>query len=985
MNFDRMKHASILLYFLICITVLSNAKETPRFLKYTNDQWVDSLMASLTIDQKIGQLFMIQGYSNDKSQKTDELIKLINQFQIGGIIFMQGGPLAQSEITNKLQNVSNVPLLVAIDAENGLGFRLDSTISYPSQMALGAISEDSLIYKMGYEIGKQLRLIGIHMNLAPVCDINTNPENPIINHRSFGENKDEVARKSWLYASGMQNAGIIATAKHFPGHGDTQVDSHYDLPIIQKSLDQLNSTDLIPFSYLIDQGIFAVMTGHLQVPAMEPDGKIPASLSAKIITKTLRKEMGFNGLVITDAMNMKGVGNLYSSAESSVKALKAGNDIIEIVPRLDRAIAAVKLAVKNGEITNEEIDEKCRKILSLKKWLGLDKSRLVNTVNINQQLNQNSYQLTKRLLVEKSLTVLTNKQNIIPLQQLDTLKIASLIIGSDQILPFQRMLENYTNIDHFNIGKTPTAEEIESLASQLIPYNLLIIGINGMGQYPTKQFRITEQQINLFEKLKSRKSIVCFFGNPYALPVFPSISNTESLVVTYQDDQITQELAAQLLFGATNANGKLPVSVSNIFPIHSGLNIASIARLKYTIPEEVGISSSYLSSQIDSLANLGIMKKAFPGCQVLIAKQGKVIFSRSYGFFTYENKTPVRNDNLYDLASLTKVTAALPAIMELYDEKKINLDKPFSEYFKEFKNTNKSEMTFRDILTHQARLQASIPFWLEPGSNTRLRNGVFNDSPAENYLIRVSSGLYASTNFKSQIIKDIVKSPLRAQKEYHYSDLGFSLFPTVVERISGQDFITFLSEKLYKSLGVPSICFNPYMRFPIEQIVPTEDDQTFRKELLQGYVHDELAALLGGISGNAGLFGSANDLAKIMQTYLQMGYYGGKQYFRPETISEFTKVQFPLSKNRRALGFDKPNPGISGLKNKFPAADASPASYGHTGFTGTFVWADPANQLLFIFLSNRVYPSRRNSGIYDYNIRTEMHQAIYRSIKTGMN
>ena len=983
--FTRMKHFTVLFYILILLSGIASAKENPRFLKFTNDRWVDSVMHKLTLEQKIGQLFMVQAYSNAKHQQPDELVKLINDFQVGGVIFMQGGPLAQANVCNKLQQASNIPLLVAIDAETGLGFRLDSTLNYPVQMALGAITSDSLIYQMGYEIGEQCRRIGIQMNMAPVCDININPENPIINYRSFGENKWQVARKSWLYASGMQAAGVVATAKHFPGHGDTQTDSHYDLPIIGQTKSQLDSLELFPFSYLIDKGISAVMTGHLQVPALEPDGKIPATLSSRIIKNKLKKDLGFKGLVITDAMNMKGVSNLYSSAESSVKALKAGNDMIEIVPRLDRAIAAVKLAVANGELSVEEIDEKCRKILAMKKWLGLDKQKLVKTINLHQNLNETRYKLTIRLLQEQSMTVLINQKNTIPLQTLDTLKIASLVIGSDQVTPFQKMLGNYTNVDHFNVSKTPSEEEINSLLNQLNPYNMLIIGLQGMDLYPSRRFGISDQQINLIERLKYWNTAICFFGNPYAIINFPAFSAARSLIVTYQDDQDAQELAAQLIFGATNANGKLPVSLKDQFPINSGIDIKSIKRLKYTLPEEVKISSSILNSQIDSLAALGIRKKAFPGCQVLIAKEGKVILNKSYGYFTYENVIPVQNEVLYDLASVTKITAALPAIMKLYDEKKIFLDYPFATYFTEFKNTNKSEITFRDILTHQARLQSGMPFWLEPGSASKLRNGIFNEQPTEKYQVRVSSGLYELNDFKNKIIADISKSPLWEHKEFHYSDLGFSLFPFVTERLTGINFQDFLNKEFFKPLGAYSTGFKPYERYPLQQIAPTENDLTFRKELLQGFVHDELAALYGGVSGNAGLFSTADDLAKVMQMYLQLGYYGGKQYISPATISEFTKVQFPLSSNRRALGFDKPNPGIQGTKNTFPAADASPASYGHTGFTGIFTWADPDNQLLFIFLSNRVYPTRRNSAIYDLNIRTKMHQAIYDAIKKGLD
>lgn len=980
-----MKRYITLFSILILVSGTCSAQKNPTFLKESNDAWVDSLMNRLSLDQKIGQLFMIQAYSNIKNQKTDELIKLINQYQVGGIIFMQGGPVAQANISNKLQQASNIPLLVAIDGETGLGFRLDSTLNYPVQMALGAISNDSLIYKMGSDIGRQFRMLGIHMNMAPVCDININPDNPIINHRSYGEDKYKVARKSWMYASGLQDAGVLATAKHFPGHGDTQTDSHFDLPVISQTISQLDSLELFPFSFLINKGIGAVMTGHLNVPALDKNAKIPASLSSKIINIKLKKELGFKGLVITDAMNMKGVSNLYSSAESSVKALKAGNDMIEIVPRLDKAIEAVKQAVENGELTVNEIDEKCRKILSVKKWLGLDKQKLVETNNLYAKLNDNCFRVTKRLLQEKSMTVLLNRQNTIPLQKLDTLKIASLSIGADQLVPFQKMLENYTQIDHFNIGKNPSEIEMTSLINQLNPYNLVIVGIHGLGLYPQKRFGIADQQISIIEKLKDRNTVICFFGNPYSMKHFPAIGQTQSLIVAYQDDTDAQEMAAQLIFGATSANGKLPVTVNKSFPINSGINIQSIQRLKYSLPEDVKINSGYLQNLIDSIAKRGIAGKAFPGCQVLIAKEGKVILHSCYGYFTYENKQAVQKDHLYDLASVTKITAPLPAIMKLFDENKINLDAPFSNYFAEFKNTNKAGMTVSDILTHQAQLQSGLPFWLEPGKRGSLRNDVFRNHPEDKFQIRISQNLYVKNDFKNQIIKDIIKSPLLAEKEYVYSDLGFSMFPFMIERLSGLSFQEYLNKEFYKPLGAVSTGFKPYERFSIDQIVPTENDLTFRKELSQGFVHDELAALLGGVSGNAGLFSKANDLAKVMQMYLQSGYYGGIQFISPKTIGEFTKVQFSPSSNRRALGFDKPNPGIRGIKNKFPAPDASPASYGHTGFTGIFTWVDPENELLFIFLSNRVYPSRRNSAIYDLNIRPAMHQAIYDAIKKGLN
>ena len=979
-----MKPIVLLILFSLLHPSFSKAKVSPKFLTQQKTGWVDSLMSKMSLDQKIGQLFMIQAYSNGKYTQPEELIKQIEKYEVGGIIFMQGSPTVQAKIANQFQKASKIPLLVAIDAETGLGFRLDSTINYPVQMALGAISSDTLIYKMGLEIGQQGRRLGIHMNMAPVCDINVNPDNPVINFRSFGEDKMQVARKSWLYAQGLQDAGMMAVAKHFPGHGDTQTDSHLGLPVITQSKIQLDSVELYPFSYLIRKGISAVMTGHLQVPALESNKKLPATLSAKIIAKKLVSDMGFEGLIITDAMNMKGVSNSYSSAESSVQALKAGNDMLEIVPRLDRAIDAVKLAVQSGEIPMSELDKKCRKILLAKSWLGLDKQRLVKTENLIADLNKPKYNLTKRLLQEQSLTVLQNQENLIPIQNLEKHKIASLVIGSDQVTPFQRMLSNYAAVDHFFAQKTITDLELDELVNQLKPYHLLIIGIQGMSMYPYRNFGISDQQIKLIARLKDKTTVNVFFGNPYALSIFPDLLKSAGLIMAYQDDPDLQELSAQLIFGATGASGKLPVTVKNIFPLYSGIKTEPIKRFKYTIPEEVGISSTFLKNKLDSLATLGIKNHAFPGCQLLVAKNGKVIVNASYGYFTYDSLTPVQPNQLYDLASVTKITAALPAIMKLYEEKKIDLDVPFSNYFPPFKKTNKSEMTFRDLLTHQARLQSGIPFWLEPGNFKNIRAGMFQDQPSANFQVRVSSGMYVRNDFKDIIISDIAKSPLRTKKEFLYSDLGFCLFPFVVENLTGTDFQVYIENEFYKPLGAISTGYKPYEHFPVEQIAPTENDDTFRKEQLQGFVHDELAALLGGVSGNAGLFSTANDIAKVMQMYLQEGYYGGKQYLSPSTMKEFTKVQFPQTKNHRALGFDKPRPGIYGQKNKFPAEDASTLSYGHTGYTGIFTWVDPANQTLFVFLSNRVYPTRRSTAIYDFNIRTEMHQAIYDAIRKGI-
>jgi len=984
-----MNYSRSALFFLVAFllsSTLSFAQVKPDFLKYLHDPWVDSLMNNLSLEQKIGQLFIVQAYSNEDA-KSEAVMADIRNHQVGGIIFMQGTPPSQVDLTNRFQQASNVPLLIAIDGEWGLAFRLKDTPRYPVQMALGAIQSDSLIYQMGREIGEQFRRIGVHVNFAPVSDVNNNPSNPVINYRSFGEDPANVANKANLYARGMQDAGLLAVAKHFPGHGDTNIDSHLGLPVIQHSADYLKNTDMAPFEKLINEGIGGVMTAHIQVPALEPNAKLPASLSPKIVTEKLIGEYGFGGIIFTDGMNMQGVTKLYSSGEAAVLALKAGNDMLEIVPDLNSAVTEVSKAIRKKEISEQAIDFRCRKILALKKWMGLDTVRVVNPVDITEDLNQPRYKLTQRLLHEQSLTALINRDDLMPLKGLDTLHIAVVSIGRSTETAFQKMASRYIKIDKFNLKKEATAAEIGQLSDRLKPYNLIICGIHNLNLTPTKSYGTTAAMSEFIRQLKDKKLIVSVFGNAYALNYINGIETAEGLLLSYQENQTTEELSAQAIFGAIGLSGKLPVNVNSYFRMNDGLNIQKIDRLKYTIPEELKISSTYLERRIDSIAQLGIEQKAFPGCQVLIAIDGKVILNKSYGFHTYDKLLPVNEDDVYDIASVTKVAGALPALIKLYDERKFKLDMPFSFYWPPFRGTDKDKITPRQILSHQARLKSGIPFWQnELKKNGNLRSAIFRETPDVDFSIRVSANLYMDHRNIDRMYNEIKDSPLLTKTKYTYSDLGFMIFPRVIEDLAQQSFESYLTQKFYLPLGAGNISYNAYEHFPIDQIVPTEKDETFRHELIQGFVHDEGASMLGGVSGNAGLFSNANDLAKLMQMYLQFGHYGGKEYFSKESMAEFTRVQYPQNDNRRGLGFDKPylDNYKNTLENAYPSVSASPESFGHTGFTGTMVWMDPKYKILFIFLSNRIFPNRNNTKISQLNIRPAMHQAIYDSLFRGM-
>jgi beta-N-acetylhexosaminidase len=610
----------------------------------------------------------------------------------------------------------------------------------------------------------------------------------------------------------------------------------------------------------------------------------------------------------------------------------------------------------------------------------------INSTLKNQEQNFNDplKELTRRKQIETSLTVLINK-NTLPINGLDSLKIASVSIGGDSITDFQKMLGNYTAVENFVLPKTASPEDLENLKTDLYSYNLIVCGIHKIEPSPDNNFGITGIQTEAVKQFVSaKKTILVFFGNAYALKYFSAAGNVDGLVMAYEDSKSAQELSAQLLFGAFDASGKLPVSIDENFKVGSGLPLYNIGRLKYTLPEEVGINSEKLNQRIDELAQLGIEKKAYPGCQVLIAKDGKIIFHKCYGFLTYKNEIPVSSDNLYDLASITKITGPLPALMKLNSEGKFNLDAPLSKYLPELVGSNKEKIIIRDLLSHQAKLQAWLPFWqINLKKNGKLNSTFFKDHPTEEYNLRISNTLYLKPGYRDTIFAAIKDSPLLPRKKYVYSDLGFILFPSIIENLIKMDYETYLKTNFYHPLGAYSLTYNPYKYYPIGKMVPTEFDDSFRKEQIQGFVHDESAAMLGGISGNAGLFATVNDMAKLMQMYMQKGIYGGKRYIPEKTVNEFIRCQFPKTGNRRALGFDKPyiKNNQNKLSKSYPATDAGKNSFGHSGFTGTFIWADPDYNILFIFFTNRVYPTRENSELTDLNLRVRMHQAIYDCIK----
>ena len=963
------------------------AQELPPFLN-PSKQWVDSVFKTLSQEEKIAQMMMIRVMSNKNQQYEDSLSNSLQKYPVGGLIFFQGGPVRQAKMTNRFQSEAKVPFLVAIDGEWGLGMRLDSTISFPYQMTLGAIQDDSLIYRMGAAVAQHCKRMGIHINFAPVVDINNNPNNPVISYRSFGENKENVAQKSYMYMRGMQDNGILTTAKHFPGHGDTDVDSHYGLPLINFDRNRLDSLELYPFRYLIERGLAGVMVAHLSIPKLDPTENLPSTLSKPIITDLLKKELGFQGLVFTDALDMKGVTKYFKPGDLDVKAVMAGNDVLELSENIPVAIDAIKAAIKKGDIKQSDIDSRCRKILEAKFWAGLDMYKPVELNNLVEDLNDPYSQALNRQLTKASLTLLKNDLDIVPIRNLYSSKIVAVAVNTSRPPVFHEMLGNYTNVNSIALPSKPSSEALREVRKAVEEADIVILSVHQDGR--PRNIKLDPLTLSIIDDINnSRKAIVALFTNAYSVNITNSFENSKAIVMAYQDSPNSEELAAQLIFGAIGCNGKMPVTANEINPLNTGLEIAHLNRLRYSIPEEVGMSSKKLLD-IDSLVAFAIAEKAIPGCQIIAAKDGDIIFNKSYGYHTYDKKVQVLNSDVYDLASVTKIIASLPALMKLNGEGKFSIDGKLGDYVPELKSSNKADLTFREILTHQARLKSWIPFWqttlkkkyrkegLWGDEDRKFKWATFKSDSSKRFPYKVADNLYLHRNYYKKLFKQIKKSPLNEKPGYVYSDLSFYLYPKIVERITGKKFEDYLKETFYRPMGANSLTFNPYLSVDLESIVPTERDSLFRKVLIQGRVHDEGAAMLNGLSGHAGLFGNANDVAKMMQMYLNKGEYGDKEFIKESVIDEFTRCQYcPV--NRRGLGFDRPMDPPSANGNA--AISASSISFGHTGFTGIFTWVDPKYNLVYVFLSNRVYPTRANTLLYKLNTRTDIQQVLYDSMK----
>ncbi len=946
----------------------------PPFLQ-SQDQWAKKVLDTMSLDEKIGQLFIYQVYPSSQ-QSITQVRTYIKKYHLGGIIFFRGQAKQIASLSLDFQKLSpHVPLFLAIDAEWGVNMRIPHTVKFPYEMTLGAISDNRLILQMGHEIARQLHILGLNMNFAPVVDVNINPRNPVIGVRSFGQDKINVAAKGFAYMQGLQDSGIIAFAKHFPGHGDTDKDSHKTLPVVNHPFSRIWDIELYPYRQLIPMGLTGVMVAHLYVPSIEDAPNTPTTLSHNVITKLLRDSLHFQGLIVTDAMNMQGVLKYYATGEAEIRAILAGNDLLLMPADLPTAYNAVKQAVVRGEIPQSMIDKAVLRILKAKYWIRTTQPRSVNPDSALLKINSPQAKYLAQQLYEQAITLVKNQDSLVPIRRLESKSIAVVSIGSPVNNTFQRYLQKYAQVDLYSLSNTDNYDNYINLRNRVASYDFVIVSVHATNSFRPPFYGINENALWFVARLAEKTNVILdIFAPPYVLNQFKNLEKVKSIIVSYENVPYAQQASAELIFGGIPALGHLPVAAAG-FKVGTGIKTKRI-RLKYSSPLDLGINPVDLKV-IDTIIQAAIDSGAFPGCQVLAIKDTVVFFNKAYGHFTYKARQKVTENTLYDIASLTKTTATTLALMRLYDQGKFDINQTLGYYFPELDTTDKADLRIIDILTHQARLKSWIPFYLHTyvKGTERLDPKYYSHHPDATHSLQVANNLYIINSIKDTIIKEIAQSKLKRRKRYLYSDLGFILFRFLVERLSDTAFAQYVETNFYKPLGAWHTMFNPLDYFPKSQIAPTENDTYFRHQLVQGYVHDYAAAMLGGVSGHAGLFSTTNDLGIIYQMLLQNGYYADRRYLQASTVKLFTTKPFPRT-NRRALGFDS----TDGEKEYIYAPSASPRSFGHTGFTGCMVWVDPEYNFVFVFLANRIYPDIKNHTIYHLHVRRRVHEAFYQAI-----
>lgn len=958
--------------------------------------WVDRQMNAMSLEEQVGQLFIYTLRPTSTPTNLTLMKRVVDEYHVGGLLFSGGTVGEQAALTNRAQAMARIPLLITFDGEWGLAMRLKGTPNFPRNQVLGCITDLDLLRAYGQEMARQCKEMGVQVNFAPVADVNTNPRNPVINVRSFGEQPRTVASRMVAYAQGLESAGVLSVAKHFPGHGDTETDSHKVLPLLKYGRERLDSVELLPFRAMVEAGLNGVMVGHLEVPALDPSKGMPASLSPKVVNRLLITEMGFQGLVFTDALQMKGVA---AHRHPSLKALKAGNDLVLVSPpKIKEEIQAVLSAVKRGEFTKQEVERKCRKVLAYKYALGLHTKPNIRLEGLNERLNDPRAQALIDKLHCAAVTVLKNERTVLPLpiDRSQPIALIELVGERNQLKPLAEGMRQYADVRRFVIEPDWSSTGLQAVCDSVAKCGHIVIAV--------AEHRSAEKYASLLTALeKHGNPLYLFFSAPKTVLTYKARLQTASAVLlAHVPDAKVQTHVSDVLFAAASATGRLSSSIGTLFPAGTGVDITKNEPQTFA-PEDLSLSTPKLQ-RIDSIAQAGIAQGAYPGCRVVVMKDGYTVLDKSYGRHAGVGSREVDAASCYDLASLTKTSATLLAVMKLYDKGQINLTDEIATYLPFLRNTDKASITVQDLLFHESGLPAAILFYqeaIDPDSYTgRLfgnrrsakhslhlggrvwANPRFDFYPRyvssqqkEGFSRPIAQDLWVSDEFRSLIQQKIAQTPLRSAT-YRYSDVGFVLLGMMVEEVSGMPLHRFLEEELYKPMGLHSMTYLPLERMESHRIVPTANDTFLRKSLLQGYVHDETAAFSGGVAGNAGLFSTAGDVARLYQMFLDGGVLDGQRFLSEQTCRLFTTAQ--SAKSRRGLGFDRPDPTDPDKGNCAPGVPTQ--VYGHTGFTGTCAWVDPVNRLVYVFLCNRIYPQVTNRKLLDLSIRERIQAAIYEAL-----
>jgi CubicO group peptidase (beta-lactamase class C family)/beta-glucosidase-like glycosyl hydrolase len=942
----------------------------PVYAQSSKSVWIDSVFNTLSLPDKIGQLLMIPVDGSANQNDLEKTTNIIRRNKIGGVVVSGGGPAKLVRTINQLQHESEVPVLVGMNAEQGPGAVIDSVIAFPDPIMLGAVRDDSLIWFLGEQIGRQLKALGVHLNFAPTTDLSTSFNNPELFVSSYGENKNRVTHKIVTYQAGLKKEGVLCIAKHYPDNGIRVEGFHKGVPVLRTNTDPAR---LYPLQIMIDNGLAGVVTAY-EHEVIFPDKKRRFADRKRILSdavpslysgKYLKQQVNLKGLVFSFIPDIQELNKKYKAGDAEVFAFQAGNDVLLFPKNINATIRKMRRAIRKNKVLEKQLDESVNKILALKYDAGLNKRSSVKTENLHERLNNFNALALRSILVERSITVVKDDQNMLPVKELDR-SFASLSIGAQNVNEFSTCLSKYVPVVEYGMKADTTG-----LYLTLNKHDVIIAAI-----YPNGD-SLVNQYTHLLQRLSATKKVITvLFDSPARIS---HLEKLPAIVEAYSPEADVQKIAAQIIFGALQAKGTLPVSITSSLPQGLGIESISLKRLGYAVPEMAGVNSRTLD-KITRIATDAVNQKATPGCQVIIARKGKVIYESSFGWQMYDQKNAITNQSIYDLASLTKVTATLPVSMFLYERGLLDIYKKASYYLPELNSTNKKDLIVKDILTHQAGLIPFIPFWVQTVKDSVLMPAYYSHERSEAYPLQISPTVFGIKSLPDSLWLWSIKSklrekPVRTPYSYIYSDIGLYIMHHINEKLINQAQQDFLQQNLYDPLGASTMGYLPLERFDPLRIVPTENDKLFRRELLTGTVHDEGAAMLGGLAGHAGNFSNASDLLKLGQMFLQKGYYGGYQYYKPETVDYFTAKQFDTS--RRGLGWDKPvqSDWVS------PASIlASPKTFGHTGFTGTCMWIDPEFDLVFIFLSNRVYPTRNNNKLSSLNIRSRIQDVIYQSV-----